>query len=508
MKSQLRSVSLFALACLLSFRASASDHVTARIRAAETGLRPAISVEGEPEIRWTIEERMAHWKVPGMSIAVIRDGRLAWAKAYGVKQAGTNDRVDTQTMFSVGSVSKVGAAAVTLRMVDAGELDLDRDVNEYLTGWKLPPNVHMAIRPVTLRGILSHSAGLTVHGFPDFQPGESLPTVIDTLEGRAPAKTEPVRVFFTPGSRSSYSGGGITVEQLIIETAAGLHFTKAARKYLFDPLGMQRSTYENPIPDSRGNIAKAHDREGMPSALPRGWETMPEMAASGLWTTPSEYAKLVIALVDSYRGGKSTFLSAALARQMMTEVGRSPFGLGPQLDGQGLERRFYHGGSNDSYKAWIEGYLFTGNGTVIMTNGARGSELIVEVTRAIAAAEGWPTTRTARAPRIVLAAQELEEFVGVYAVKELDSVVAARVREPYTGYRVWRDGAALYVGEAGSEKGERLVPVDHTHFLMQLGRSLLQVEFVRGYGGNIDSIIVRHGEYAVEAQQARIRSNR
>jgi CubicO group peptidase (beta-lactamase class C family) len=499
----LAALTLFsALVCVLSFPAVASDHLTARVRAVENGLRPAITAEGEPEVRWTIAERMAHWKVPGMSIAVIRDGTVAWAKGYGVKQAGAVGAVDTQTMFSVGSVSKVGAATITLRMVDAGELDLDRDVNEYLSGWKVPINAYTAIRPVTLRGLLSHSAGLTVEGFPDFQPGEALPTVIDTLEGLFPAKTEAVRVFYTPGTKSSYSGGGITVEQLAIETTAGLDFNAAAHKYLFEPLGMQRSTYENPLPATWGNIARAHSEEGTPRALPRGWEAMPEMAASGLWTTPSDYAKLIIALIESYRGGKNTFLSAALAQQMMTEVGPSPFGLGPLLDGQGLQRRFFHDGDNDSYKAWTEAHLFTGNGAVILTNGARGTGLIGEVRRAIAAAEGWPDTGTARAPRVVLSAQAMDEFVGVYAAKEPESIVAARLRQHYSGYRVWREGTTLYLAEAGSENGLRLVSMDHTHFLVALGTSLLHVEFVRGYGGSIDSIILRHGEHAVEAQKA------
>lgn len=505
MRSGLRIIGLCVQACLLPFPAVASDDLTARVRAVENGLRPAITMEGETEARWTITERMAHWKVPGMSIAVIRDGAVAWAKGYGVKQAGAAGVVDIQTMFSVGSASKVGAAAITLRMVDAGELDLDRDVNEYLSRWRVPMNAYAAIRPVTLRGLLSHSAGLTVDGFPDFQPGEALPTIVDTLEGRAPAKTEAVRVFYTPGSKSSYSGGGVTVEQLAIESTAGLDFNAAAHKYLFDPLGMQRSTYENPLPATWGNIAKAHNEDGAPRALPRGWEAMPEMAASGLWTTPSDYAKLIIALIESYRGGKSTFLSAALARQMMTEVGPSSFGLGPQLDGQGLHRRFFHGGDNDSYKAWTEAYLFTGNGAVILTNGARGTELIGEVRRAIAAAEGWPSTGTARAPRVVLSAQVMDEFVGVYAAKEPESIVAARLRQHYPGYRVWREGATLYLGVAGSEKGSRLIPVDHTHFLVALAESLLNVEFVRGYGGSIDSIVLRHGEYAVEAQKARSR---
>lgn len=153
----------------------------ARIHLFENSLRPAVSVRGQPEQRWTLQERMAHWKVPGLSIAVIREGKIAWAKGYGVLQAGGKEPVDTETMFSVGSVSKVGAAAVTLRLVDAGKLDLDRDVNDLLTRWKVRDNQYTVVRPVTLRGVMSHSAGLSVHGFDDYQPDEILPTTVDTL---------------------------------------------------------------------------------------------------------------------------------------------------------------------------------------------------------------------------------------------------------------------------------------------------------------------------------------
>ena len=335
MPVRIMRTALFACTAIIALPARSDE--ASRIRTFEAALRPAVSVVGQPEERWTIAERMAHWKVPGLSITVIRDGKLAWAKGYGVLQAGGSEKVNAETVFSIGSVSKVGAAAVTLRLLDAGRLDLDRDVNGYLKRWKIPANGYTAVRPVTLRALLSHSAGLTVHGFSDFQPGDPLPSAIDTLEGRAPATNEPVRVIFTPGTRYQYSGGGTTVEQVVIEEITGLGFAAAAHRYVLEPLGMSRSTYENPLPEAQGNIAKAHDEQGRPVALPRGYEAMPEMAASGLWTTPTDYAKLIVALIESYRG-KGSFLRTDTARQMMTEAACSPVGLGPFLDGDGLER--------------------------------------------------------------------------------------------------------------------------------------------------------------------------
>ena len=361
-----------------------SPAVASRVAAFESGF-PPVGDSASPSS--TVEERMEHYGVPGLSIAVIDDEEVAWARGYGVRQAGASEPVDTETVFSVGSVSKVGAAAVTLRLVDAGRLDLDHDVNEYLTTWHVPE--HAFDEDVTLRRILSHTAGLTVHGFRDYQPGAELPTTVQILEGAAPSQSPPVFVDIPPGRQFRYSGGGVTVEQLVIEETTGSDFPSAARDLVFEPLGMTRSTYENPIPASFGNIAKAHDQEGTPRALPRGYEAMPEAAASGLWTTPSDYAKLVIGFIESYRGAPEAFLSPELARDMMTEVQPSRFGLGPQLAGDGDARRFSHSGANDSYRASMRGHLETGDGVVILTNGARGGELIEEVLQSVAAAEGW-----------------------------------------------------------------------------------------------------------------------
>lgn len=492
--SRLRTLSacIVYLALLVSgVPAGAADAEPGPISAFETSLRPAVSVQGQPETRWTLRERMEHWKVPGVSIAVIRDGKIAWAKGYGVLQAGGKEAIDTETVFSVGSTSKVGAAAITLRLVDSGQLDLDRDVNGYLRNWKVPQNPYTAVQPVTLRGILSHTAGLTVHGFADFQPGETLPTTVEILQGRAPAKNQPVEVFYTPGSRSQYSGGGTTVEQLIIEEATGLDFPAAARRYLFEPLGMTRSTYENTLPERWGNIAKAHGPDGEPRALPRGYEAMPEMAASGLWTTPSDYARMVVALIHSYQG-TGGFLSGPLARQMMMAVGPSRFGLGPILSGEGMSRRFSHSGANDSYRAWMEGHLATGNGVVIFTNGANGGALYAEVRRAIAGAEGWGEALRdqVEAPAVKFTEAEFTERAGVYALER--SIADASLRfgaiDQAAVQIVAREGALYRRSIRGEDRLFPLTPLDAAHFYE--ARSNVVYEFVRDPVGKVSAMVV------------------
>lgn len=484
--------------------AHAVDDDSKVIRTFESSLLPAVSVTVEPEQRWSLAERMAHWKVPGISIAVIRNGRIEWAKGYGVLQAGKPEKIDTQTVFSTGSISKVGAAAITLRLADAGKLDLDRNVNSYLTRWQVPENQYTAVRPVTLRGILSHSAGLSVHGFGDFQPGVQLPTVIDTLEGRSPSDNDPVRVIYTPGSKFQYSGGGTTVEQLLIEDVTGVPFTEAARRYVFGPLRMTRSTYENPLPVTYGNVAKAHGSDGEVRALPRGYEAMPEMAASGLWTTPSDYAQLVIALIESYQGKPGSFLSTALARQMMTEVGRSQVGLGPFLEGEGLDRRFSHGGANDSYHTWMEGHLATGNGMVVFTNGSRGQRLYEEVRRAVALAEGWAPALSyhEQVRALQLSAAELAEKAGIYAVQAPTHIADFRSWGQGASYVIFQRDGSLYMSSTGaSTGGTRLIAADASHFVGAVGGVF--VEFVRDYAGVISDLVVRTGRFPGSVTEAR-----
>lgn len=328
--------------------------------------------------RLDLSSKMSNYGVPGVSFGVIRDGKIDWAKGYGLVQVGGVEKIDTETLFSVGSVSKVGASVMTLKMYNDGKIDIDKDVNQYLTSWKVPDNQYTQEQAVTLRHIMSHTAGLTVHGFADFNPGEDQPTTVQILEGEWPAKSNRVYVNIPVGSRFRYSGGGTTVEQMLFEDLTGMLFHKAADQVLFEPLGMNRSTYENPVPESTKNIAKAHNRNGRPVALPRGYQSMPEAAASGLWTNPTDFSKLMIMLMNAYEG-EGNYLGKSIVEDMMTPVAPSEYGLGPKITTTAADVLFQHGGSNESYKAKFVGSLNSKNGIIIFTNGARGSELINEV---------------------------------------------------------------------------------------------------------------------------------
>ena len=275
-----------AQACASPPQASGTPDVLASL---DNGLRPSTLQAGEVLPAWSLQERMTFHKVPGVAIAILRDGKVVQTAGFGVRERGTQDAVNADTLFSVGSISKVVTAATTLRQVAAGRIDLDRNVNDYLKSWQVPRASAFHSDALTLRMLMSHTSGLTVWGFEDFQPGETLPTIVQTLNGAKPARNEPVRIDFEPGSRMRYSGGGVTVEQLVLQDITGKPLEALARNDVFAPIGMGRSTFANPLPATLGNIAKAHDQDGSLTALPRGWEAFPnrQRLASGPAPTTS-----------------------------------------------------------------------------------------------------------------------------------------------------------------------------------------------------------------------------
>ncbi len=386
-------------------------------------------------------------------------------------------------------------------------------MNNYLHRWKVPANDFTRAQSVTLRGLMSHTGGFNVWGFPDFQPHEKLPTLIETLDGLPPEKTAPIRVEYVPGAQSRYSGGGVTVEQLVIEDVTGVSFPDAARKYLLKPLVMTRSTFENPLPERHGNIAKAHNAKGEPVALPRGFETMPETAASGLWTTPKDYAKVIIAIMAAWRGEANGIIDHSLAEEMMTEVGPGVSGLGAFLDGHGLTRRFSHSGANDSYKAWFEGHLATGDGVVIMTNGASEGDLRTEVRRAVALAEGWAPAfqETVHVPAVHVSQADIAANAGSYGLdigsdtatrRAVFQVLLAGYLPDYEhlSFKVSAENGRLSLSSPNNPRPFKLIAEDRTHFLVE-NRPEIRIEFVRSYKGTVDELMIKTTDSVLTAKR-------
>jgi CubicO group peptidase (beta-lactamase class C family) len=347
----------------------------------------AAVASGQPLPASVVERLLDRHRVPGVSIVVLHGTRIDWAEGYGVRERGSRDPVDTTTLFQAASMSKPVAAAVALRMVADGKLRLDTDVNEALVSWKVPPSALTDGAPVTLRGLLSHSAGLPMHGVPEFETGEPLPALVEILDGAWAPGAERVRPVRRPGTEYSYSGGGYIVLQILLSDVAQRPFAPLARELVLEPAGMASSTFEQPLPDELGaRAAVGHDALGRP--LPGSWHVLPEQAAGGLWTTPRDLASFLLSIWRSYHGRSPALLPPPLAREMLTpQLG--DMGLGFALPGAGVPR-FQHGGGNAGYRChMVLSIAPPSDGMVIMTNGDAGEPLIWDLLGLIARAYGW-----------------------------------------------------------------------------------------------------------------------
>ena len=276
---------------------------------------------------------MRHSHVPGASVAVVDGGAIVWARGYGVTERGKETAVTAKTLFQAASISKPVTATATLRLVEQGRLALDEDVNHYLRSWRVPDSALTAAEKVTLRRLLSHTAGFNVHGFLGYATGDRLPTVPQILDGAAPANTPPIRVMTVPGDKLEYSGGGILVEQLTLTDVTGKTFPALMKELVLDPVGMRDSTFELPLPPSvAARTSTAHDADGAP--LPGRFLVFPELAAAGLWSTPSDLVSWAIA-IDDARAGRSTAVLTRASAQAMLKPQKGPLGLGPILHGEG-----------------------------------------------------------------------------------------------------------------------------------------------------------------------------
>ena len=389
-----KTIVILLVAAALGVSAAASrtqgrNDLGARIKRVENGLAPTAAAPAAPGAN--IRDRMDALKVPGASIAVINDFQVEWARGYGVADAETKAPVSVSTLFQAASISKPVTAAAVLRLVRDGELDLSVDVNTLLKSWKLPENEFTARVKVTLKHLLSHTGGVTVHGFPGYAFPGPVPTLDMVLDGIKPANTPAIRVDQEPGRAFSYSGGGYEIVQRILLDVEGRPFPELMRDLVLSPIGMFDSTFEQPLPaDKIRNAAAGHGAEGAP--IPGKRHTYPEMAAAGLWTTPTDLAAFAIEIQKSVLGRSSKVLSRAMAEAMLTPVLQG-YGLGLGIDPIG--GYFQHDGSNVGFTCFLYAGQRSGKGVVVMTNSDMGGPLFREILRSVAREYAWENFFTA-----------------------------------------------------------------------------------------------------------------
>lgn len=335
-------------------------------------------------LRWNIEERMKSHNVNGVSIAVVHNFKIEWAKGYGWADVDEKREVTPQTLFQAASISKSISAIGILKLVEDKKLDIDTDINQYLRSWKFPYDSATKSKKITVRNLLNHSAGLNVSGFPGYFITDSIPTILQILDGKAPSKTTAVKSLLEPGLKYQYSGGGICITQLIMTDITNQPFDKYMQNSVLKPLGMNESFFIQPPPiEKKDFLATAYNRDG--SEVPGKYCIYPELAAGGLWTTPTDLAKYIVETQLSFLGKSSKVLSTE-----MTKVRLTPFdgysALGVYIHNKGKYFEFSGGNYGFTSNYWAD--IVNGNGVVVMTNSAN-VEIVSEIINSVAVTYHW-----------------------------------------------------------------------------------------------------------------------
>ncbi len=375
------------MAAVLALLAGCSEKhmILAEKKAVENGLLPAIQVKGTPSVKFNIHERMEYYNVPGLSIAVVKEGRIRWADGYGIANTETGKMVDENTLFQAASISKPVAALGVLMLAEEGLIDIHSDANNYLKDWKIPGNEHTIEERVTPARLLSHTAGMTVHGFPGYPQNDDFPILTDVLNGNG--NTPPVFVDTIPGSIWRYSGGGYTVMEKVVEDITGVPFEEFMGERVLTPLGMSNSTYEQPLPGHFHDVASAaYNRQG--KIIEGLWHNYPEKAAAGLWTTPSDLARYCIEIQDIVSGKSAGIISNESVVKMLTRL-QNDWGLGPSLRWGADSLIFEHGGKNAGFTNTLVSFANRGDAVIIMANGDGARELINEILRSVSYYYQW-----------------------------------------------------------------------------------------------------------------------
>jgi len=449
-----------------------SPEIQHRIESVSACLTTPVVEKGDLHACQTLQNWMAADRVPGVSIAVIHNGEIEWAQGFGVAQWG-GAPVTAETLFQAGSISKPVAAMAALRLVQDGKLSLDADVNQTLSSWKIPPSAAAPGAVVTLRELLTHTAGLTVQGFPGYAAGAPIPTLVQILNGEKPANTGPVRLEAPPGSHWKYSGGGYTVMQQLLIDVSHQQFSTLLRDTVLTPIGMIRSTYEQPLPEElRSGAATPYNSDGTPVA--GGFHTYPEMAAAGLWTTPTDLARYAIEIQRSLRGDANHVLSAEMTRQMLV-AGQANYGLGLLIGGSPDNPYFTHAGITEGFEDRLFAYQRTGDGAAVMTNARGGQRLADAVMRSIASVYGWPNFHPSVRASVAVDPAVLATYVGVYELT------------PTLSIAITLENGQL-MGRATHQQKFQMFPESQSKFFLKVADA--QLEFVKGANGQVSHLVL------------------
>jgi len=385
-----------------------------RIKNVEKGLLKAVFLKGLKPEKMSLDERLQFYKVPGVSLVVMDQFKIEWARAYGVMDVQTLEPVTPNTIFQAGGLSQPVAAAAALCLVDRGFLDLEGDVNAKLRGWQIPENKAAGQKKVTLGGLLAHSAGFPARVFPGIPRDKPLPSLIQVLKAEAPADGFPLEIEYTPGSQALYTEAGFAVLQQLLADVDDRPFADLMKVLVLDPAGMLSSTFNGSLSEGLNPRAAAgHTRNGQ--LLEGKWLNYPEQAAKGLRTTASDLASFALEIVAEARGKSAKILPASLARAMLApRIGSRGFGFA--IEGPADDSHFFLQGKTEGFTCFLVFFPARGQGVAIMTNSENGSLLIDEIVRGISEAYQWPDYKPQERPLFQLDPSIYQQYVGRYQV--------------------------------------------------------------------------------------------
>lgn len=445
-------LALFCLFLFISSCTGTSDH-SKDIEAVENGLTPMVQIK-DSVVHYSIEDRMEHFNVPGVSIALLDNGKIQWAKGYGIANTQNNRTVNSNTLFQAGSISKPLAALSVLKLAEEDRLDLDANVNRYLEDWKLPENKFTEDSSVTPRKLLTHTAGTTVHGFPGYARSDTMPTITAVLDGKG--NTPAVRVDTTPGARWSYSGGGYTVLEKVVEDVTDMPLDEYMAREILRPMDMSNSTYEQPLPEDKYQYASAaYDQKG--ELIEGLWHNYPQQAAAGLWTTPSDLLKYCSEIQNIHAGKTDGILKPATVNSMLTKH-KNNWGLGPQLKGASDSLRFQHGGKNAGFSNMMTCFANKGSGVVVMTNADNGVNLMNEIIYSVSDHYNWGIAEPKVVEKANLSINELKQFTGRYELSK------EQVKQKPNIQINLKDGN-LFFYDVTDELTIKLIPISQNKFI-------------------------------------------
>lgn len=391
-------------------KATYSKAVQAKIKAFENNLGLWVKIGNK---QFTLADRMKSNHINGVSIALIKDYKIEWAKGYGWADSAQQRPVTINTLFQAGSISKSLNGVGILKLVQEGKLTLDADINLYLKSWKFPYDSLSKGKKITIANLLSHTAGLTVHGFDGYEKGDTIPTLVQILNGEKPANSKAIRSMYQPSLRHQYSGGGTTISQLILQDITGQSYDTYMQNNVLNPIGMRNSFYTQPPPEGKENLlATGYYNDG--KVVKGKYHIYPEQAAAGLWTNPTDLAKYIIETQLSLQGKSNKILSPETTRRRLTPYIDSAAALGVFIVKKGNEKYFNHDGSDEGFVSAYFGSMENGNGAVVMANTDNWS-LLSEVINSLASVYHWKDFYTPKIKNVISVKNDvLQSYVGNY----------------------------------------------------------------------------------------------